>query len=430
MQQPPTIEQVSVVGSVFPGDDASSVASQHVHDPTIVQFKGMYFCFSTSGDGFGVVRSSKGMLSWKVLGPLFDKMPNWIAAKYPGVRSVWAPDVVILGDKLRVYYCVSKKFGANSSVIGIAECDKFDVDNPLKGWHDVGMVLESVDGKDTFNAIDPEVLVDKDGRHWLFYGSYWAGIYVVELAPATGFIKKGSEPVLAAKNTTERGNPLEGAAACYREGYYYLFVSYGLAAQGIRSTYRIMVGRSKTPNGPFLDADNKAMSDGGYVNVLKTSPPMFSPGHSDVFKDSAGRYLMPYHFYDGRHHWHGDLWGVPTLQVRELLWSADGWPLPGMPVEYDKKDLHKGKTDSPVGKWRQQADFGEPRITEYKADGTVSDGWTTGTWKMEGKLLKVRWPSRFEPSEFFIDTLQFAYDGAYYVGRNQAGSVIRGTRER
>ena len=35
---------------------------------------------------------------------------------------------------------------------------------------------------------------------------------------------------------------------------------------------------------------------------------------------------MPYHFYDGRENWHGDLWGLPTLQIRELLWSADDWP--------------------------------------------------------------------------------------------------------
>jgi arabinan endo-1,5-alpha-L-arabinosidase len=187
-----------------------------------------------------------------------------------------------------------------------------------------------------------------------------------------------------------------------------------------------MVGRSKSVTGPFLDADGKSMVDGGHVNVLKTSPPMFSPGHSDMLQDHNGRWLMPYHFYDGRHYWTDGKWGVPTLQIREVLWSADGWPLPGLPVEFDP-DSHAHP--SPVGKWIHQADFGEPAVVEFRRDGTVVNGDQIGKWEVQGEALTLRWPKTDSPGALWVDSLQLAYKGNYYVGRNQAGFVIRGMRK-
>jgi arabinan endo-1,5-alpha-L-arabinosidase len=413
--------------SAFPGDAATAVNAENVHDPTVVAFKGSYFCFSTSGDGFGVLRSSKDLKSWTVHGAVLPETPEWIRQRYRH-RSTWAPDIVVLGDKLRMYYCVSN-FGTNQSVIGVAECERFDPAQPQKGWRDLGLVLESKAGQDVFNAIDPETVVDDAGRHWLYFGSYFGGLYVIELDPATGKLKNAGnpEPILVARNE-ERGNPLEAAAVAHRDGYYYLFVSYGLAAQGVQSTYRIMVGRAKTPTGPFLDLRGRAMAEGGYVNVLKGSSPMFSPGHSDVLRDPSGRWLMPYHFYDGRRNWHGDKWGLPTLQVRELLWSADGWPLPGMPVESNPKPSRPFRRRDLVGRWVHQVDFGNPAEIEMRADGTIRNGDERGTWELTGDRLVLRWPRRDAPGEFYVDTVQVAYGGTYYVGRNQVGVVIRGSR--
>ncbi|HWA84134.1 MAG TPA: arabinan endo-1,5-alpha-L-arabinosidase [Fimbriimonadaceae bacterium] len=424
--EPHKLEAVSFdSGEIFPGDGSVSVNAENVHDPTIIEFKGRYFCFSTSGNGFGVVRSSRDLKEWKIWGPILAEQPEWLKERYSH-RSVWAPDVVVLGDKLRVYYSVSN-WGTNKSVIGLAECDGFDPDHPLNGWRDLGLVIESEPDHDTFNAIDPELRIDGEGRHWLFFGSYFAGIFTVEVDPATGKLKNPEQPapILVAKNTSERGNPLEGAAVCHRKDYYYLFVSYGLAGQGIRSTYRIMVGRSKSIAGPYVDAEGKAMTEGGHVNVLKTSPPMISPGHCDVLQESSGRWLMPYHFYDSRRIWHGDLWGKPMLQVRELLWSADGWPMPGLPVEFRLKGHSH---TSPVGKWIHQADFGQPETIDLKADGTIGGAQTTGRWEADASGLVLKWARADEPGQFWIDHVQLAYGGRYYVGRNAQGMVIRGIR--
>jgi arabinan endo-1,5-alpha-L-arabinosidase len=411
--------------SAFPGDGASASENQYAHDPTIIQVGKKYFCFSTGSFEGHMLRESTDLRTWKDLGSIFPHTPEWLTKRYTH-RSIWAPDAVLLGKTLRSYYCASN-FGTNQSVIGMAECANFDPDQPTKGWVDKGLVVESRPGADVFNAIDPEVIVDPDGRHWMFFGSYFGGIYTIELDPLTGLLKSPAnpEPILVARNMGERGNPLEGAAICRREGYYYLFVSYGLAAQGVRSTYRVMVGRSKVVTGPFVDAKGVTMVDGGHVNVLKTSPPMFSPGHSDVFQDKSGRWLMPYHFYDGRHYWVDGKWGRPTLQVRELLWSEDGWPLPGLPVEYDIPSHKSGHLE---GKWIHQVDFSEPAAIEINRNGEVRNGKQVGRWEQKGDHLTLRWPKTEPPGEFWIDELQIAYDGRYYVGRNQAGDVIRGIR--
>ncbi|MCW5942269.1 MAG: arabinan endo-1,5-alpha-L-arabinosidase [Fimbriimonadaceae bacterium] len=407
----------------FPGDGAKAVGVEGVHDPTILEVGGRYFCFHTSGNGFGSLRTSKDLKTWTDLGHVLAETPDWLKERIPNHRSLWAPDVIHFGKRLRMYYCASERFGGNGSVIGFCENDRFDPDGPHEGWVDHGLVIESVQGKDVFNAIDPEVLVDQEGRHWLFFGSYFAGLHVTELDPATGKLKHPdrSDLTCVARNTADRGNALEAPAVCYRDGYYYLFVSYGLAAQGVRSTYRIMVGRSKKPNGPFLDREGRSMVDGGNTNVLRGSPPMFAPGHSDVLRLSDGRWVMPYHFYDGREHWHGDVWGRPALQIRELWWDAEGWPLPALPLEATRP-----KETGMEGVWTHQADFGRVLTATFKKDGTFTDGSVTGHWDLKGEALTLKWPRTDEPNAFWEDRL-IVRDG-YYVGRNRAGMVIRGIK--
>jgi arabinan endo-1,5-alpha-L-arabinosidase len=410
-------------GSIFPGDGFVAKGSQGVHDPTVVDFGGRWFCFHTNGNGFATLRVSDDLKAWKTLGPVMPEAPDWLKTRMPH-RSIWAPDVIKIGNGLRMYYSASERFGGNGSVIGFADCANFDPKNPQVGWVDRGLVIESVQDKDVFNAIDPEVEVDASGRHWLFFGSYFAGIHLIELNPETGKVK---DPTLTglfcvARNTDERGNPLEAPAVCYRDGFYYLFVSYGLAAQGIRSTYRIMVGRSKEITGPYLDRAGRSMVDGGHTDVLKGSPPMFAPGHSDILKAPDGRWLMPYHFYDGREFWHRDTWGLPTLQIREIYWSKDGWPLPGMPTHLAKR----GPNRSPVGQWIHQADFGRPSKLTLRKDGSFTDGEAAGRWILHGDTLSLKWPKKESADEVWLDEVEV--HGDTYVGRNQAGLVIRGAR--
>lgn len=414
--------------SAFPGDGSFAANSEHTHDPMVIQVKGTYVSISTSGNGMGVVKTTKDFKAWKVHGPLLAKNPDWLIKRVPEHRSVWAPDAIVLKDKVRVYYCASRFFGGNDSVIGLLENTNFDPEKPTEGWEDKGPIIESTREKNFYNCIDAEVIEDQAGKQWLYFGSYFAGIFMAELDPTTGKLANPEKaPDCVARNTGSRENALEGTAVMFHDGYYYMFVSYGLAAQGVRSTYQIMVGRSKTPTGPFLDAAGKSMVDGGHVNILKTSPPMFSPGHNEVLKDDKGRWLMSYHYYDGRKYWTDGKWGLPRVQVREMFWDKDGWPLPGLPLEHlavTKLPSHKDV----VGKWAHQADFGNVDEVEFLRDGTIRAGRRNGFWELAGTDLTLKWPKGDGTNDAWLDKLSLHYGNNYYVGRNAQGLVIRGYR--
>ncbi|MFZ4508411.1 MAG: arabinan endo-1,5-alpha-L-arabinosidase [Fimbriimonas sp.] len=400
----------------FPFDGASMGDG---HDPSIVRIKGKYFCFLTSGNSFSPIKSSSDLRTWKDEGPALADGPAWLKAAIPDHRSIWAPMALVVGDKVRLYYCASEKFGSNTSYIGVAENANFDPEHPTSGWSDLGKVLDSKAGKDNFNAIDPDVLIDEKGRHWIVYGSYWSGIYLNELDPKTGKLLDPERPAIAVASNSERGNPLEAPALAYHDGYYYLFVTYGLAAQGVRSTYRMMVGRSTSPSGPYVGYDGKPMTEGGHTDVLKSSPPMFGPGGGNVFRGADGDLYMAYHYYDARRYWVNDMWGRPTVQVRKIVWGADGWPLPGLPVG---ETVAKAPV-KPDGEWIHQADFAQPGRIRLLANGRIESEAGSGQWQMSGQTLTMTWT---RGDKTFVDTL--AYGPGYYVGRNQAGKVIRGVR--
>lgn len=409
----------SAEDAAFPFDGARYEGGS-VHDPSIALFKGRYVMVNTSGHELAPISTSKNLFDWDQHGPILKTQPDWLTKAIPDHRSVWAPAPLVVGDSLRVYYCASEKFGSNTSYIAYAECAKFNPDRPAEGWVDKGLLLSSKAGESNFNAIDPDVLIGPDGRHWMVYGSYWSGMYQVELDAKTGALKDPKKAPLHVASNDERGNPLEAPAMFYRDGWYYLGVTYGLAAQGIRSTYRIVVGRSKSPTGPFLGYDGKPMTEGGHAVLLRSSAPMFGPGGGNFFTDAKGSHWMAYHYYDGRRFWTRDLWGAPTLQVRSLVWGADGWPLPGLPA-----GVKLPEAKSVEGDWQIQIDFGRIEPLQLKKGGVLTQNRREGTWELNGSELKLKWPNMEAPGGAWVDSLVLDESRQYAVGRNQAGVVIR-----
>jgi arabinan endo-1,5-alpha-L-arabinosidase len=112
-----------------------------------------------------------------------------------------------------------------------------------------------------------------------------------------------------------------------RNGYYYLFVSHEYCCRGADSTYRIVVGRSEEITGPCIDKDGKTMIAGGGTLIDKGDERWKGPGHNAVYQQGHSVILVN-HAYDAQN------FGRPTLQIRPLYWSADGWPT----LTLDKKD--------------------------------------------------------------------------------------------
>ncbi len=86
---------------------------------------------------------------------------------------------------------------------------------------------------DNFNAIDPALVSGPGGAKWLVFGSFWSGIKMLQLSPATGM--PVSTPKLFSLAEAPAPDPEEGAYVVAHGRYYYLFVSSGVCCKGIGS---------------------------------------------------------------------------------------------------------------------------------------------------------------------------------------------------
>ena len=294
--------QIAVTGSIT-----------NVHDPTLIKQGSMYYLIST-GPGIPY-RCSPDMLTWDVCGRVFTANPDWALAAIPGVKDLWAPDIVLKDGVYYLYYSAST-FGSNLSAIGLATNTTLDLASPDYKWGDQGEVIAS-HKSDNFNAIDPNLTFDQAGQPWLVLGSFWSGIKIVKVDPAT--MKAAAGETLLSLATNPPSTAIEGGFITHRGDFYYLFVSHDFCCKGAQSTYNIRVGRSALINGPYLDRDGQAMTQGGGTLVLQGGERWRGPGHNSIYIED-GRYYMVYHAYDAQAN------GIPTLRIALLAWDADGWP--------------------------------------------------------------------------------------------------------
>ena len=296
-----------------------------VHDPVIMRAGDTYFLFATGQardpTGMVPVRVSSDLRRWAWKGAVFPTMPGWAAEAIEGTRGIWAPDISKTGDEYRLYYSVST-FGKNRSAIGLAVATTLDPESPATGWTDRGKVFES-DFRDDFNAIDPNVFSDAEGRQWMAYGSFWSGIKMIRLDPATG-MRAADDETIHSLASRRRPGAVEAPLVIRRGEYYYLFVSFEFCCRGADSTYYTVVGRSTEPTGPYVDRDGKKMMEGGGFLVLHArldeTGRFVGPGHPAILEDGGRAYIV-YHAYDT------EAEGRPTLRIQQLGWTEDGWPV-------------------------------------------------------------------------------------------------------
>jgi arabinan endo-1,5-alpha-L-arabinosidase len=266
-------------------------------------------------EGMPQTRSSPDGITWKDTGAIPGGLPDWIAHELGYTpRSLWGPNISIHNGITYLYYSVAM-FGRNDSAIGLMTNPAFDPTRPTEGWIDRGMVLRSRPS-DNFNAIDCCRINTSDGRFWLVFGSFWDGIHLVELDPATGMRRGGASLHWIASRP---GGAIEAPTILEHEGRFYLFVSFDLCCRGVDSTYRIMVGRGNRIEGPYLDRDGNPMLAGGGTELLRATGRYCGPGGQEVFV-ADGQPWLAFHYYDR------DQGGVPKLQLAPLGFGADGWP--------------------------------------------------------------------------------------------------------
>jgi arabinan endo-1,5-alpha-L-arabinosidase len=285
-----------------------------VHDPsTIIKCGDEYWIFYT-GRGIPSYHSTD-LNAWESGPPVFSVQPAWTAELVPGNRWTyfWAPEIVHLENRYLLYYAVST-FGKNVSAIGLATNVTLNPNDPQYHWVDCGPVIHS-STNDEFNTIDPAIAQDADGKLWMSFGSFWSGIKLVQLDPATGKRLAADSAIYSLAHN----DSIEASYLYRHDAYYYLFVNWGLCCRGTNSTYEVRMGRSKQITGPYLDADGVDMMEDGGSSFLKTTGSFIGPGQVGIFSEGGTNWLSC-HFYDGERR------GMSTLAILPLEWNTNGWP--------------------------------------------------------------------------------------------------------
>lgn len=305
-----------------------------VHDPVMIQQNGTYYLFTT---GWGVsVWSSPDMKNWSRAKPIFDEAPQWAVEAVDGFKGhIWAPDIAFYNGQYYLYYSISA-FGKNTSCIGLATNKTLNPEDPDFEWVDHGNIIQSYPGKTNWNAIDPNLIVAEDGTPYLSFGSFWDGLKLVKLkADAKSVAEDLSQiPTIASRKKSPDepnppsvddnpvdagGNAIEAPFIFKKGDYYYLFASIDYCCKGVKSTYKMIVGRAKSIPGPYLDKEGNSLATGGGSILLQGDQNWYGVGHNSTYTFNDKDYLV-FHGYDA----HDE--GKPKLIIKTLAWDKDGWP--------------------------------------------------------------------------------------------------------
>lgn len=436
-----TVVSATVSCSQFYLDRISRVV---VHDPSVVYDPQtqMYYIF---GSHLGWAKS-EDLISWTSFknnlntdyAKIFADPAKWAAKggdNYNVSGNMWAPDVVYneAMGKWTMYMSINGDNWYSSIVLLTA--DRIDGD-----WTYVGPVVysgftnkseaketdfydvytgtdfpsrynESRNGNHIYgmNAIDPCVFYDEEGKLWMAYGSWFGGIYLLELDPQTGLrlsehtyetIENVSDEYQGIKIAGGKGVSGEGAYIEYVNGYYYLYLSYG----GLTSTggYNMRMFRSEKPEGPYVDlSGDSPIAEYGFDNINGeigvrvmgnyqwdfTKSGAVAQGHNSVYSDENGTFLVYHSRFTNQGEGH-------SVRVHQQFQNEDGW-LVTAPFDYAGEALSYVEKEDVTGDYKVirhnlKINYAGKKCNEtvdisIKEDGTIT-GDFKGTWKFSEKL--------------------------------------------
>ena len=348
--------------AAYPAPRAVNGTGIYVHDPYMLRdTNGTYwlygthqtlaystdlttFTYTTASSAYGACTTTQGG-AWltldnhcPIVGPDFA---SWTGLQTPPADNnganvdVWAPSLMYVNGTYYQYYSipVEPDTAGGEAIIGLATST-----SPSGPWTDKGWIVRSwsnstgvtvagfgfVSGS-TFNAIDPAPFVDPvTGNWWLSFGSFFDGIHIIQLNPATGLPMSSDTmtySIISSRIGGEEGSFIYPWVVNGTQ-YYYFFAPVNVCCSPT-SPYRTIVGRSTSPNGPFVDRGGLALTNSGGTILLSTHANIVGPGGGSVFTDMVGGVPTPtfiYHYYDGNNG------GTPTVGINRLGFTVDGWP--------------------------------------------------------------------------------------------------------
>lgn len=297
------------VGETF----TNPVINRDAPDPSILLDKsGFFYLYATGG---GVWRS-RDMVSWTAFGNVFNggKRPSWGTEG----AGIWATDINYINGQYVLYYALSKWGDANPG-IGVAVSSR-----PYTGFKAPdgtdGMLLRD-NTMGVGNSIDPFYIED-NGHKYLFWGSF-RGIAGIELSDDGLSIKAGAKPkYITQKHSGWTISGMEGTFIIKHGDYYYLIGSQGTCCEGAKSTYHLVMARSKDILGYYRDKEGGYALADKYSMLLQGGNGVIGPGHcSEWIEDDNGQWWIMYHGYDAN-----DVDAGRKVYLDKVFWDADGWP--------------------------------------------------------------------------------------------------------
>lgn len=240
---------------------------------------GQWYAYSTGGpfeesgqtSSAYKIATSPDLVHWRSAGDVFPDghRPTWATA----TTGFWAPDIRYLNGKYLLYFTVpdtTTSMQGFDPAIGVATAP-----TPAGPWapSEEPVIPAKPVGTGYDTVIDPALFTDATGTHYLYYGGFGTGIWVVKLSDDG--LRAVTEPTHIAASRYEGPNVLE------RDGWYYLFGSSANCCAGPTTGYSVFVGRSRSPLGP---------SSTGWAYpcwpvapaARRSSPPTATPGSAPV----------------------------------------------------------------------------------------------------------------------------------------------------
>ncbi|MCL7986438.1 family 43 glycosylhydrolase [Sphingobacterium sp. lm-10] len=300
---------------------ANPVFEPILADPTVFRdpSTGVFYAYGTQdnwGDGQGSrlvpILQSSDLIHWRSVGNALREKPNW---KSKG--GIWAPDVVQVYHQYHLYYAYST-WGDPNPGIGVAVAK-----TPEGPFTDQGKLFDSK-SIDVPNSIDPFYYEDQ-GKKYVFWGSFsdapTQGTFGVELTD------DGLDIAADAEKFKLAAGDFEAVIIHKRNDYYYFIGSKGSCCEGKKSTYRVLVGRSSTLKGPYLDKQGRDIAErGNGTLLLKGNSRFVGTGHnSRIITDDNEQDWMLYHGIDTQNDRVASGTSRRVLMLDAISWK-DEWP--------------------------------------------------------------------------------------------------------